>query len=73
LAAASGMRLRLQDIESLAEELRSAVRAGVPLERSLSAAAAGHGRRLRIFLQHMQGQLEAGESLESILSGTCLL
>ncbi|MEY4185368.1 MAG: ral secretion pathway protein [Planctomycetota bacterium] len=70
MAAASGMRLRLQDIESLAEELRSAVRAGVPLERSLSAAAAGHGRRLRIFLQHMQGQLEAGESLESILSGT---
>lgn len=63
------MRLRLQDIEDLAEELRSAVRAGVPLERSISVSAAGHGRRLRVFLQRMQGQLEAGESLESILSG----
>ncbi|MFN5534374.1 MAG: type II secretion system F family protein, partial [Planctomyces sp.] len=63
------MRLRLQDIEDLAEELRSAVRAGVPLERSISVSAAGHGRRLRVFLGRMQGQLEAGESLESILSG----
>ncbi|MFM7359788.1 MAG: type II secretion system F family protein [Actinomycetota bacterium] len=64
------MKLQLQDLEDLAEEVRAAVQAGVPLERGLSAAAAGHGRRLRLFLQRLQAGLQSGESLESIVAGT---
>lgn len=64
------MKLQLQDLEDLAEEVRAAVEAGVPLERSLSSAAAGHGRRLRRFLQRLQVRLQSGESLESIVAGT---
>ncbi|MFM7921519.1 MAG: type II secretion system F family protein, partial [Planctomycetaceae bacterium] len=50
--------------------MRAAVQAGVPLERGLSTAAAGHGRRLRLFLQRLQAGLQSGESLESIVAGT---
>lgn len=62
------MQLRLQDIEDLADEVRRAVSAGVPLESSLSFAAAGHGSRLKGYMQRLAQRLEQGESLAAILA-----
>ncbi len=61
------LRLQLQDIQTLAEEIRTLTAAGLPLEGHLADAARGRGRRLQILTDNMARRLEQGESLTDIV------
>lgn len=62
------MSLSLDDIQSLAEEIRHLVEAGLPLETALSSAAAGRGARLQKVADEITAELGRGRSLEQIVA-----
>lgn len=62
------MALSLEDIRHLSDEVSAIVRAGLPLEAHLADFGRGRGRRLQELTETVSGRLEAGESLDSILS-----
>lgn len=62
------MGLQVSDISILSDELRSVMRAGLPLEASLARISAGSGRRLQRFLKEIEERLRRGEELSAIIS-----
>jgi type II secretory pathway component PulF len=62
------MGLQISDISVLADELRSVMRAGLPLESSLAGISAGSGRNLRRFLNVLGERLQRGEELSVIVA-----
>lgn len=61
--------LSLAQLVALSDELEALVRAGVPVERGLLAAAGDYGGRLGRAMRDLAGRLEAGESLSRALEG----
>lgn len=62
------MGLQLSDITVLADELRSVMRAGLPLESSLAQISAGSGHHVQRFLRVLQQRLQQGEELSAIVA-----
>ena len=59
--------LGLTQLVALSDELEALVRAGIPVERGLVAAAGDYGGRLGRAMRDLAGRLEAGESLPRAL------